>query len=539
MTAEAGTIGAAELVARGMDWPRRGWALLDVRDAGEFERGHVPGATSLPRRMLEFRALEVMPDAGWPVVVYDSGRPGDRRAALAADRLGELGVERVEILAGGVLGWSMEGRALATGVNVPSKRFGEEVLEGDGVKVVTPEELMRGGAGAICDVRTAREFADHHLEGAVSLPGFDLAGHLPGLARQSDRIILNCAGRTRSIIAAATAGALGYACAALENGTMGWRLAGGEVESGAGEEMPGAAKADVVAVAARARELALSQGVVPVAAADLARRRAEAGPERPYVLDVRALEAFEAGHVPGAICLPGGQAIQRTDDFLAVPGAPVVVTDDGDARAWLAAWWLKRMGFAQVFVLEGGVPAWREAGQDMGTGRGRQRPELVDRVVAEVPRIGAGELNERLRRGDVPVTIDVSSSRAYARGHLPVAIWISRGWLEHEIRRHASPGDLVVVTAHDRVQAMLGAEALLRAGYPKAVALDADMRDWRALGGAVDTGNLPAHALDIVEPPYAKGMEGMRAYLEWEIRLTEGAPDGKSPSAAAGGPAGA
>lgn len=537
--AKAATVGVAELLARGMAWPRRDWALLDVRDAGEFERGHVPGATSLPRRMLEFRAFEVIPDAGWPVVVYDSGRPGDRRAELAAERLEEMGVTRVDVLSGGVQGWRTEGRKLATGVNVPSKAFGEEVLERDGVPVVTPEELMQGGGrGQICDVRTAREFADHHLAGAVSLPGFDLAGHLPGLARGDDRIILNCAGRTRSIIATATARALGYDCVALENGTMGWRLAGGAVESGPGEAMPEAAEADVATVTARARALAESLGVAPIGAEALRRRRAGRGAARPYILDVRGLDAFEAGHVPGAICLPGGQAIQRTDDFLAVPGAPIAVVDDGDARAWLAAWWLTRMGFAQVAVLEGGLPAWREAGFEVSTGRGRSRPVLVDRIIADVPKISAGDLNERLRGGAVPVVIDVSSSKAYARGHLPEAIWISRGWLEHEIRRHASPGDAIVVTARDRVHAMLGADALLRAGYGNVAALDADMRDWRAFGGPVETGNLPAHALDIVEPPYAKGLEGMRAYLEWEIALTGAAPEAEARPVAAAGPSG-
>jgi len=517
--AEAATVEAAALVARGMDWPRRDWALLDVRDVGEYERGHVPGATSLPRRMLEFRAGEVMPDRGWPVVVYDSGRPGDLRAMLAAERLGEMGYGRVEMLDRGLLGWTAEGRALAVGVNVPCKRFGEEVLEGDGVKLVPPDALMRDGAGVLCDVRTAGEFSDHHLGGAVSLPGFELAGQLPGLARRHDRIVLNCAGRTRSIIAAATAGALGYDCAALENGTMGWRLAGGEVARGAGGDVPDAAAADVAAVTARARELAVSLGVVAVAAEDLARRRAADGAARPYVLDVRTREAFEAGHVPGAIHLPGGQAIQRTDDFLAVPGAPFAVIDDGDARAWLAAWWLTRMGFAGVAVLDGGMPAWRAARLDVETGRGRMRPEVIDRLVADVPVVSCDALMEP---GAAPVVIDVSSSRAHAKGHLPEAIWISRGWLEHEVRRHASPGDEIVVTAGDLVQAKLGAEALLRAGYRRAVALDAGLEDWRAMGGTVETGPVPPHAMDVVEPPYAKGEAAMRAYLEWEVRLTAG-----------------
>jgi len=525
--ADVPTLGAGTLRARGMGWPRRGWALLDIRDSGEFERGHVPGATSLPRRMLEFRILDVLPDTGWPVVVYDSGEEGDRRAGLAAERLRGIGVADVAILAGGMRGWISAGGEAATGVNVPCKRFGEEILHADAVPVVTPGALARAGetgCDVLCDVRTGPEFADHHLEGAISLPGFELAAHLPVLARAHERIVVNCAGRTRSIIAAATARALGYPCAALENGTMGWRLAGGAVLGGAAAARPAADRADAGQVNVAARKLARARGVATIGADALAARRSRPGRSRPYVLDLRPTEAFRAGHVAGAISLPGGQAIQRTDDFLAVPGAPVVLVDDGDARAWLAAWWLRRMGFAEVSVLEGGMPAWRAAGHALAGGQGRTRPEAVDRLVAGVPVLGSEALKARLGSGAAPVLIDVSSSRAFAEAHVPGAIWISRGWLETEVARHASAADEIVVIAAEPMQARLGAGALRAAGYAQAVALDAGLREWAASGGPVQGGARPAHALDTVEPPYAGGLQAMRDYLAWETRLTGATP---------------
>lgn len=85
-----------DLLTRGMRWPGRKWALLDLREAGEYAAGHIHGATSLPRRLLEFRLPELLPDPSWPVVVYDGGA-GDGRAALGAARLAEMGIADIAI----------------------------------------------------------------------------------------------------------------------------------------------------------------------------------------------------------------------------------------------------------------------------------------------------------------------------------------------------------------------------------------------------------------------------------------------------------
>ena len=65
--------------------------LLDVRDLIESERGHVPGATILPRRRIEFRIEALVRDRAMPLIVVDSGEDIDDGAPdPAAPRRGAI-----------------------------------------------------------------------------------------------------------------------------------------------------------------------------------------------------------------------------------------------------------------------------------------------------------------------------------------------------------------------------------------------------------------------------------------------------------------
>jgi rhodanese-related sulfurtransferase len=93
--------------------------LIDVRDAGEFRKGHLPGARNVSRGMLELKMdpSAPMPDpelAGrWDssIVVYCLQGPGFRSLA-AADTLARMGYKNVKQLAGGVNGWVEQGLPL-------------------------------------------------------------------------------------------------------------------------------------------------------------------------------------------------------------------------------------------------------------------------------------------------------------------------------------------------------------------------------------------------------------------------------------------
>ena len=65
-----------------------GFAVLDVREHGEYNSSHIPGSSSLPRRLLEFEMRDLVPFQGARVAVCDDD---GRRAGLAASTLERMG----------------------------------------------------------------------------------------------------------------------------------------------------------------------------------------------------------------------------------------------------------------------------------------------------------------------------------------------------------------------------------------------------------------------------------------------------------------
>jgi len=80
--------------------------LVDVRRRDEWDEGHIPGATHIPRGSLESRIEKAAPDRDRPILVYCSV---GERSAFAARTLGEMGYEDVTSLAGGFTDWKRNG----------------------------------------------------------------------------------------------------------------------------------------------------------------------------------------------------------------------------------------------------------------------------------------------------------------------------------------------------------------------------------------------------------------------------------------------
>ena len=80
--------------------------LIDVREPAEWAAGRLPGATLLPRGVLEGKVEELAPDPEQPIVLY-CGSGG--RSALAAESLQRMGYRRVLSLAGGFTAWQEAG----------------------------------------------------------------------------------------------------------------------------------------------------------------------------------------------------------------------------------------------------------------------------------------------------------------------------------------------------------------------------------------------------------------------------------------------
>lgn len=85
-----------------------GVTFVDVREPAEWEKGTVPGALTIPRGLLEWKAGSepALADLAAPVVVYCQG---GGRSALAAQSLEALGYAQVKSLAGGYKAWSEAG----------------------------------------------------------------------------------------------------------------------------------------------------------------------------------------------------------------------------------------------------------------------------------------------------------------------------------------------------------------------------------------------------------------------------------------------
>jgi rhodanese-related sulfurtransferase len=181
-------------------------ALLDVREHGQFGEGHPFLAVPLPYSRFELGLGALVPNPAVRLVLCDVG---DGVAERAAARAEALRYSNVSILAGGVEGWRAAGYTLYAGVNVPSKAFGELVEEARHTPHVTAAELKAmqdaGEDLAVIDGRTFAEFQRMSIPGGVSCPNGELELRIGQLVPSpKTRIVVNCAGRTRSIIGAQT-----------------------------------------------------------------------------------------------------------------------------------------------------------------------------------------------------------------------------------------------------------------------------------------------------------------------------------------------
>ena len=146
-------------------------AVLDVRERGAYERGHVFRSTSLPRRQLETRLPGLVTALDTPLVVLDAD---GTLAPLAAATATAMGYRDLRMLDGGLAAWRRAGRPLVQGVNVPSKVFGEHALHAMKTPQIAPHGLARrierGDDLVIVDARTVEEYTRGCIPGAISVP---------------------------------------------------------------------------------------------------------------------------------------------------------------------------------------------------------------------------------------------------------------------------------------------------------------------------------------------------------------------------------
>jgi len=499
---------------------RRRWrageevALLDVREEGPYSLAHPFFAVSLPLSQIELRILDLIPRMSAPIVVYDDGEGFAQRAAA---RISAIGYSDIAILDGGLAAYARDGEVFRD-VNVPSKSFGELVeairhtpsLSADEAKALIEREADL----VVLDARRFEEYRTMSIPRGISVPGGELAFRTRDIAPSPDTtIIVNCAGRTRSIIGTQSLINAGVPnkIFALRNGTIGWTLAGHSVERGKTERVLQRPQASYPAALSDATAWASRVGVAVLDRATFERFRKEADARTLHLLDVRTPEEYATAHPPGFASAPGGQLVQATDEWVAVRGARLVLFDDDGIRARMAASWLVQMGWDAsvvgpdvVVASDSGIPAPRRpAAPDPGSA-------TID--VADLAR----------DRGRWTV-VDLSRSPAYAKGRIPGAYFILASRFVDDLPR--LPGDgPVVLTSQDGAEALFALADATAATQRDVVVLTGGTQSWVESGRALEQDHQSwiSRPDDIYKRPYEgtnNATEAMQAYIDWELHL--------------------
>jgi rhodanese-related sulfurtransferase len=483
-------------------------ALLDVREQGVHYRGHPFFACSAPLSRLELMIADLVPRRAVPVVLLDGGDEG--LAEKAANRLDGLGYNDVSILEGGCARWKAAGGELFSGVNVPSKAFGEFVEHRYGTPRVSPADVLKMISDkkkmVILDSRPFEEYQRMSIPGGIDVPGAELAYRVHDLAPDPETlIVVNCAGRTRSIIGCQSLRNAGIPneVVALKDGTMGWELAGQVCERGARHVAPppsagGTEKARAAAerVAARFAVRTVSSGEVLKWMGDTTRTL--------YLLDVRTREEFERLHLAGSRHAPGGQLVQAGDEYVGVRNSRVVLIDPERVRAVMTASWLNQMAWNDVYVLEAGA----------ATGSG---PRAVP-----VPGLKAWKTTAE----PAGTILDFSTSLRFFQRHIPGAWWVVRSRLEEALER-IPRSDSLTLTSEDGILARLAAPEVAQL-WPNADVrvLEGGNAAWFAAGKPTEPGveRATTERDDVWYKPYdhaADYEKHARDYLAWEVALLE------------------
>ena len=488
-------------------------ALVDVREELIYSQRHLLLARSAPLSRLELKFAQLVPRRETRIVLCDDN---DGLAQRAAAILAANGYTDLRILAGGIAGWAAAGFELFSGVNVPSKAFGEYIEHAEATPSISADKLAKllrdGGDFVVLDSRPFDEYARVSIPTATNVPGAELVLRARAIAPSANTtVVVNCAGRTRSIIGAQSLinAGLPNKVVALRNGTMGWSLAGFGCDSGQNRRAPDVSP-DMLRWAQKAAwRVADACGVRRIDPPKLEAWRADRS-RTVYFFDVRDPAEYVAGHFPGAISAPGGQLVQATDQYIGTLGARIVLADDAEVRAAMTGSWLRQMGFAEVYVMAAA-----------GAEKGWPVPSALETAIRPEAAISCQELNELLSRNAATV-VDLSLSRNYLARHIPGAWFAIRTRLAQALKKISADGALVL-TSEDGVLAELAVVEAARLSKGPVHFLTGGNAAWAAAGYPVSTeARMADEPVDQWRKPYERSGDvtaAMRDYLAWETDL--------------------
>ena len=495
-------------------------AIVDLREEHIFAQNHPLFASNISLSRLEIEIYNRIPRLDTQVVIYDDG---DGRIERAYAKLAEYGYTNVAVLEGGIEAWQRDGGELFIDVNSASKAFGEWVEHFKGTPSLSAEELQakidRQENIVILDARRFDEYQTMSIPTGISVPGAELVFRAPSLVKDQDTtIIVNCAGRTRSIIGTQSLinAKLPHKIFALRNGTIGWTLAEQKLDHGQQRSYADVDTEINAEAKQNAAEIAKKAGVKQISFEQLQVLKSEQE-KTTYVFDVRSEQEYAAGHLVGSRWVAGGQLVQETDHYAAVRGAYIVLVDDQQIRANMTGSWLAQMNW-DVYVLN--IDA-----NTLLTETGGWKPAVPTISIDQY--LSPGQLQELKVSHNIAIW-DFTTAANFKKGHIPDAQWILKADVPKVLQQDKfADKDAIVVTCGSSLLAQYAVseiQAHLKDGQ-KVYVLQGGNSAWVKAGLPIATDlNLLSEEIDRYKRPYEgtdNSKTAMQAYLDWEFGLVD------------------
>ena len=408
-------------------------AFIDVREIGQHTNGHPFFSISIPYSLFEFNIKILVPNKQTRVILIDNN---NGISDLVYNIAHQMGYSNISIIEGGVEEWVSAGYKLFDGINVPSKSFGELIEKYFHTPSITAKELAQKQKNnenyIVIDGRPFLEYNKMSIPKSICCPNAELfyrvSSHIKDM---NTEIIINCAGRTRSIIGAQTLINFGIKnkVKALENGTQGWFLSELSLEHNKNkylEVLPN----DIEIQQLQNKVLKLTNDLnIDLIDLKKAQQLITDKKKSTFIFDVTTSKTINI--TPGIIMnVPGGQLIQATDKYIGVWKATVILVDDGDLiRAGTTSFWLKKMGY-EVYILKEGLLKAQTL----------KFTKEIDHKLIDLDFINLEDLVKIKKQ----ILYDIRSSKDFCKMRIKNSIWLNRAHLYREKIKTDDP--IIIIT---------------------------------------------------------------------------------------------
>jgi cystathionine beta-lyase len=415
-------------------------AFIDIRELAQHAAGHPFFSISIPFSVFEFSLETLVPNKKTRLILMDND---NEISNFVCEKAVSIGYLNVFVIEGGIKQWTKEGFNLFDGINVPSKTFGELIEKKYHTPSITAKELhekqSKNENCVVIDGRPFDEYKKMSIPNSICCPNAELALRVPSYINdENTQIIINCAGRTRSIIGAQTLIEFGLnnTIKALENGTQGWFLSNFNLDYNE-NKIINVLQTDqqIKKLKEKALDLINKNNIKVINAAETQKLIDETNTST-FLFDVTDnLKKKNVNVIPN---VPGGQLVQATDKYIGVWNSNVILIDDGDLiRAVTTAMWLKKMNF-KVFILKDGISKVSKLKLRYHHNHKEENLDILN-------------IDNLISSKNVTL-FDIRSSQDYLKTRLKKSIWLNRS----EIFKHSMhKNNKIIIITDDLKKAFL------------------------------------------------------------------------------------